>query len=170
MQHRREDYHDADALESCRIAILGLDEIRQRLRQRAIVSNAAGEYDIDAVAHAFVHDAAGEESALDRCVDAARTADRVDRADVMAVAAFHSAAAIEIDSERGAVERLLQVVNRECVAGEQHLYISAADQIGEVSGAAGVDCDWPGDERDSAAGRLDLPHQPGDLRDADLDA
>ena len=61
-------------------------------------------------------------------------------------------AALHVDAERGAVERLLDVVDRERVAGEQHVDVAAANQIAEVGAAAGVDDDRPGDERDAAAG------------------
>ena len=86
------------------------------------------------------------------CAQAAGAADGVDGAHVMAMAAFDRLAGFEIDAERGAEERLLDVVHGERVAGEQHVDVAGADQILEVGAAAGVHDDRPGDERDAAAG------------------
>src|SRR4029453_14139336 len=137
MQHRRQDHDNAHALQGGRVPILRLDQIHHGLRQRAIVADAAGEYDVDVSDGAFVHEAAGEESLLDGRADPAGPADRVDGADVMAMAAFDSDAAVEVDPERGPVERVFQVVDGERIAGEQHLYVTATNQVGEVLRAAG---------------------------------
>ena len=56
------------------------------LGQRAVVADAAGQQEIDAVADALVHDARGEHAALDGLADAAGAADAVDRPQVVLVA------------------------------------------------------------------------------------
>ena len=88
----------------------------------------------------------------------------------MAVAALDRRAGFEIDAERRAEQRQLGVVDGERVAGEQHVDPAAADQLGEVRRAAGVDDDRAGDEDDAAAGRPRFAHQRGDAADAGLDA
>ena len=57
----------------------------------------------------------------------------------------------------------------EGIAGEQHVDVAGADQFLEVLRAAGVNDDRAGDDRDAAAGRLDVAQHRGDARDADLD-
>ena len=95
----------------------------------------------------------------------------VDRAHVMPVAAFDRFAGFEIDAERGAEERLLDVVHGERVAGEQHVDVAAANQLAEIRPPPPV---WtttgPGDDRDAIAGLFGLAHHRGNPRDADLDA
>ena len=72
---------------------------------------------------------------------------------MVAVAAFDGLAGVEIDAERRAEERLLDVVDGERVAGEQDVDVAAANQLLEVRRAAGVHDDRSGDDGDPAAAR-----------------
>ena len=60
----------------------------------------------------------------------------------------------EIDAERGAEERLLDVVHGERVAGQQHVDVAGANQLLKVRRPAGVHDDRPGDDGDAAAAAL----------------
>src|SRR5262249_44675598 len=99
VQHRRQDDDDADLFERSGVPILRLDEIHDRLRQRTIVADAAGEDYIDAAADALVHDPARQDALLDGRTDPAGPADRVDGPDMVAMAAFDGDAPVEIDAE-----------------------------------------------------------------------
>ena len=169
MQHRRQHEHEADAIERSRVAVLRLDEIHHGVRQRTIVAHAAREHVVHAVHDAVVHHAGGEHARLDRAAQAAGAADRVDRAHVMAMAAFDRAAGLEVDAERRAVQRLLGIVDRERVAGQQHVDEAAADQLAEVHTAAGVHHHRTGDDGDAIAGALHFFHHRRDPHHADLD-
>jgi hypothetical protein len=83
--------------------------------QRPIVANAAGEDVVDVPTNALVHDARREDALFDRLPQAAGAEDGVDRAHVVPVAAFDRLAGFEIDAERRAEQRLLDVVDRERV-------------------------------------------------------
>ena len=69
---------------------------------------------------------------FDRLADAAGAAHGVDRAHVIAMAVLDGMAAAEIDAERRARERDLDVVHGERVAGEQHVDVAEPDQIAEI--------------------------------------
>ena len=60
------------------------------------------------------------------------------------------------DAERRAVERLLDVVDRERVSREDRVDVAGTDDAGEIGPRAGVDDDRPGDDDDPFASRLDL--------------
>ena len=85
------------------------------------------------------------------------------------MAVLDRVARIEIDAERRARERELDVVHRQRVARQQQIDVSEANQLAEIPGAAGVDHDRPGHERDPPALRPRLPHQAGDAADRGLD-
>ena len=75
-----------DAGERLGIGVLRRDEVHDRLGQRAVVSNRAGEEVADAVRVTRVHDAGRQHAGSDGLGDAAGAADRVDRAHVIAMA------------------------------------------------------------------------------------
>ena len=79
----------------------------------------------------------------------------VDRAHVIAMAVLDRMAAAQVDAERRARKRHLDVVHGERVAREQHVDVAEPDQSQKYCAAAGVDDDRPGDERDPAAVLLD---------------
>ena len=62
-------------------------------------------------------------------LDAAEPADGVDRPQVVLVALLGRQAAVERDAQAGAVERLLDVVRGQGVAGEEHVEVAEADQL-----------------------------------------
>ena len=82
------------------------------------------------------------------CAEAAGAADGVDGAHVVVVPAFDGAPGLEVDAERRAEQRELDVVDGERVAGEQHLHVAGANQLGQIRRAAGVHDDRSGDEGD----------------------
>ena len=153
-----------------RVALLRLDQIHHRLGQRAVVADAAGEHELDALLHALVHDARLQHAALDGGADAAGAVDGVDRRHVIAVALLDRRAGHQIDAERRARQRELDVVHGQRVPGEDDVHVALADQRREVLDAAGVDDDRPGDDGDAAAGRLDVAHHLRDARHAAFDA
>ena len=60
---------------------------------------------------------------------------------------------VEIDAERGAEQRLLDVVHGQRVAGEQDVDEAAANQLLEMRRSAGVHDHRAGDDGDPAARR-----------------
>ena len=75
----------------------------------------------------------------------------VDGRHVVAVALLDRRAGDQIDAERRARQRELHVVHGQRVAGEHHVHVAEADQLGEVLDAAGVHDDRAGDDGDAAA-------------------
>ena len=69
----------------------------------------------------------------------------------------------EVDAERGAVQRGLDVVGGQRVAGEQDVDVAGVDQPHHGRGGAGVDDGGAADPEDPLPGRLDLAHPLGDL-------
>ena len=90
-------------------------------------------------------------------------ADRVDRADVVLVAVLDARADGQVDAERRAEERRLDVVGGERVAGEQHVDEAGVDQRDHRRRRAGVHDAGPADPQDPLAGGLHLAHPVGDL-------
>ena len=86
------------------------------------------------------------------------------------VPAVDGGARFEIDAERRAEQRGLDVVDGERVPGEEHVDESRADERGEVRRAARVDDDGPRHERDALPPRFDRFHHARDAFDARLDA
>src|SRR5262249_32865292 len=109
-----------------------------------------------------VHHAAGEPAFGDQVRDRARAPDLVDGAQMMAVSALDGFAALAVNAERSSVELLLEIVDRERVAGEQTMNESALDQPANRGAAAGVDHHRPRG-RDAAA-RAAF-HRAGDALD-----
>ena len=104
-----------------------------------------------------------EHALLDRGRDRPAAADRVDGPDVVLVAVLDALAVREVDAERGAVQRRLDVVGGERVAGEQHVDVAGLHQRDHRRGRAGVHDGGPGDPQDLAALPLHLAHLLGDL-------
>src|SRR5207237_6544599 len=102
--------------------------------------------------------------------NAAGTIERVDRPHVMAMSAGDRRARLQIDAKRCAEQRLLRVVHREGIAGEEDIDVTRANQPREVSGPARVHDDGSSHKDDPAPGRLYVAHDPGDPPNADLDA
>ena len=117
-----------------------------------------------------MHQARAEHAGFDGAGNAAGTAHGVDGAHVIAMAVLDRMAATEIDAERSAGQRDLDVVHRERVTREEDVDVAEADQITEVLRAAGVHDDRTGDKRDLPAIGLDAAHHVGDARDSGLHA
>ena len=139
------------------VAILRLDQVHHRVGKRTVVADAAGEDVVDVVRGCT---RTSRRTVSTPCstagADAAGAVDRVDRAHVVAVAAFDGRAGFEIDAERRAEQRLLDVVHGERVAGEQHVDVARADQRRRSTAPPPV---WtttgPGDEGDALPPRFD---------------
>ena len=106
-----------------------------------------------------------QQAGLHGAADAAGTAHGVDRAHVVAMAVLDGQAGREIDAERRARERRLDVVDGERVAGEQHLDVAEPHEVAEVLRAPGVDHHRPGHERDASTALPHAAHHLGDARD-----
>ena len=86
------------------------------------------------------------------------------------MAALDRLAGVEVHAERGAEERLLDVVDRERIARQHDVHVAVANQLLEVGRSAGVHHHRSGDDGDSPARVFDLLHHRRDAPDADLDA
>ena len=95
---------------------------------------------------------------LDGVADAAGAVDGVDRRHVIAVALLDRRAGHQVDAERRARQRELDVVDGERVAREHDVHEALTDQRREVLDAAGVHDDRSGDDGDAAAGALHVAH------------
>ena len=122
----------------------------QRIDDRSVVSNAAGEDEVHAGADALDHHAATEDARFHGGANAAGAVDGVDCAHVMAMAAVHRNARLLVDAERRAEQRELGIVDRERIAGEHGVDPAAADQLDEVIRPAGVNDHRSSDEDDRA--------------------
>ena len=116
--------------------------------------------------HALVHDPARQLPALDRLADAAQPADRVDRAEMVLVPLIGRKSLVERDAETRAVERLLDVVRRQGIAGEEHVDEAVANQLGNQFAPAGVDHGRSQDGEHLVARRTRLAHGRRDLANA----
>src|SRR6185369_10875560 len=101
--------------------------------------------------------------------NAAGAIDRVDGRHVIAVTLFDRCASHQVDAERCARQRELDVMHRQGVAREHDVDVAVADQRGEMLHATGVDDDRTSDDGYPSAGRLDLTHHLRDTSDAALD-
>ena len=132
LQGRAHHHRDGNALQSGSHRFLRLDRIGNHIRQRAVISDGAGENKINAVLHTGVHDAALEQATRDRLLDAAQPADRVDRAEMILGAFIGERALLEMHAERSPKERVLDVMRRQRVAGEKQIDIAPLDQLLEI--------------------------------------
>ena len=80
----------------------------------------------------------GEQTGFHRFRDAARTADGIDRAHLILMPAIGRRYALQIHAQRGAVERVFDIVNSKRVSGAKHIHVSALDQFLQMLGRAGV--------------------------------
>src|SRR5207302_10657964 len=87
---------------------------------------------------------------------------------VVLVAGFDRQPALEVDAERGPIERRFDVMSRERVAGEEHLHEAELDQPRQVAAASRVDDGRTAHDQDPAAVFADLLHLARDLRDEAL--
>src|SRR6185503_20442891 len=101
-----------------------------------------------AVAHRLVHHPGLHEARLDGLAHAAQAVDGVNRVEVVAAAALDRASARLAHAEAGADDRLLEVVDREGVAGEDDVHPALADEAGERGRPARVDDGRPGYHHD----------------------
>ena len=92
-----------------------------------------------------------EHALLDRGANRAAAANAVDRPQVMLVARFGDAGVGQVNAQARAEQRLLDVVRRQRVAGEQLVDVAAANQLAHGRPAAGVDDRRPADDQRLAA-------------------
>ncbi len=79
------------------------------------------------------------------------------------MAVLDALAVREVDAERRAVQRRLDVVRRQRVAGEQHVDVARLDQRDHGRGRAGVHDGGTAHPQDATAVGLDLAHPLGHL-------
>ena len=108
--------------------------------------------------NALVHDPLSQQTLFDRLADAAQSPHAIDRAQVVFVSLFGGAAVFHRDAEAGAEERLLDVVGGECVAGEQHVDVVAADEPAQQLAAACVNNGRSGHDQNFAAALRGTAH------------
>jgi lysine-ketoglutarate reductase/saccharopine dehydrogenase-like protein (TIGR00300 family) len=144
---------------------LPFDDVGVDVGQWSVVAHRADEDELLRVPDHCVHDAAGESAVGDRRRDRARAADRVDGTDVVLVPVLDAFAVGEVDAQRGAVQRGLDVVSGEGVAGEEDVDEVVLHQCHHRGRRAGVDDGRPADPQDLAAVGLHLTHALRDLPD-----
>ena len=72
---------------------------------------------------------------------------------------------LDVDAQRRPEQRLLDVVDRERVAGKQHVHVAAVDQSHQMRPRAGVDHGRAGDDQDLPVPGPDRPHLRGNAPD-----
>ena len=170
MQHACEHQHQRHVLQTLGVAILGPDEVHVRLGQRAIVANAAGQHVLDAALLALVENPGLDDLLRDGFADAADAPHGVNRAHVVMMSAFDGPSGFEVDAKRRPEQLQFDVMHRERVAGEQHVHVSAPDQLRQIGSAAGMHDDGTGDDGDPLALGLRAAHHFGHARDSGFDA
>ena len=100
MQHRREHQDRVRSLQQIRVSGLRFNQIHDRVRQRAIITNRTGKDERHVIFHALVHHTAGNNSRFDGVGDAAIATNQVDRIQVVTVTAAHCHAAFHIHTQR----------------------------------------------------------------------
>ena len=169
MEHGTEHQNHIRACDQPCIVALGLDHIRKNVGQRAVVSDGGDQRKGNSGSDAFVKNSAPEHSLLDRCPDAPAASDGIDGAEMVAVPATDGGAPVHIHAERGAQERLLDVVDGDAVPAKQYLYEAGAYEFGQMFSAAGMDDYRTGYDGDLAAALADAFKFPGDLVDDKFD-
>src|SRR6185437_15088268 len=119
------------------------------------------------MANAFIHDTAFQDAPLDGPANATESPHGIDGAQMMLVSFLHRQAAIQRNAETGAEQRLLDVVRRQGVAGEQDVDVAGANQLADMLDAAGMDHGGTEDGEDFLAGRLGTLHRRGNLAHGD---
>src|SRR5262249_11259943 len=135
-----------------------LDDVGDDLGERAVVADGPGQDELDTILDARIHDAGREQAGFDRLTDAAYRADPVDRAQVVFVTGVRGLPAIQGHPKRSPVQRILDVVRRQGVAGEEDVDVATLDEAAKVLAGAGVDDGWPGDEEVLLPGTTALVH------------
>ncbi len=111
--------------------VLGGKRVGQDAGQWTVVADRSGEHVRDAVRHQGVHDAALHEPLADGLFDRARAPNRVDRAHVQAMPAFHAFTGAR-HSQRRAEDGGLEIVHRDGVATEQRVAVTVVDEPDHV--------------------------------------
>src|SRR5271165_658984 len=112
------------------VCILRLVHVRNRIWQRTIVTQTAGEYERHARLYAFVHDAALEAARFDGLLDTSGMINRIDGPHVIAMAVLFLPAIGLADAERRTEQRIFDIMNAERVATQKRVHITAANQLG----------------------------------------
>ena len=158
--HHQAERHVADALAHHALALHG---VGHHVRQGTIVANAARQVKLHTLFDALVHDAGLQHALVDGRGNRTRTADAIDRPQVVLVSCVGKAAFFNVHSQAGAEQRLLDVVSGQRVAGKQLVDVAVAQQLADESAAAGVH-DRRAAHQQRLAGTLAVLEQlPGDL-------
>src|SRR4029453_9416155 len=102
-----------------------------------------------------VHHACLEDALFDGPSKATNAADGVDGSHVMPVASLDGPARV-VDTERGAEQRVFDVVHGQGVAGQQHIDETGADELAEIRHAASVHEDRTSHDGDPPTTPLDV--------------
>src|SRR5204863_1591770 len=103
------------------------------------ISDTAGEDVRNILANAFIHDTTFQDPLGDGRANPPLAADGVDGPQMMFVSLLGGQAAVQRYPQAGTVERLLDVVRGQGVAGEEHVQVATADELADMLHAAGVD-------------------------------
>jgi len=132
VQHGAEHEAGASPLGVDPHRLLRRDDVGDHLRQRAVVTDAAGEHERRPGLDQRVHQAAGEHALIDGGRDTAAAPDGVDGAQVVLVTAGHGRARLEVDAQRRTEEGRLDVVGRHGVAAEDGADVARLDEAGKA--------------------------------------
>ena len=152
MQHRAHHQRvgHADKLRTHRP--LRFQGVGNYFRQRTVVANRPREHETGFLAHTLVHHALAEDAFGHGRRDAAGRADRIDRAHMVLVPFLGHRPFAQINAERRAVERVLNVVRGERVAGKEQVHVTPGDQFLQMLSGTGVNDGRPADDQDFSTG------------------
>ncbi len=145
--------------------ILGLESIGDDVGKGTIVTDRAGQDEFDAFLDAGIEDPAAQQTLLHRLPDAARLSDLVDGPQMVFVTLSGADLLVQVDAEGGAIERGLDIVDRQAVAREENLNIALLDHFHEILRGARVNQAGTGHDQDLAALLAHLFHGLGDFLD-----
>src|SRR4029077_7286496 len=111
--------------------LLAFNRVCRCAGNRSLVPNRAGEYYIDIVTDAGVHDAAGQEIFLNSCGNTAGLANYIDCAhNVLAAAARERE--VEADAQRSAEQRPFHVVTGKWISSENSIDVACLDKAHQM--------------------------------------
>ena len=122
-----------------RISFLRLDQIHLCVRQRTIISDRPRQHERHLVFHEGMHQSTLENSRGDGRLDGTLCADPIDCAHVMGVALLHGASIRNRNSEAGAVQLSLDVVDRQRISTEHGVDPAGVCELSQITRSAGVD-------------------------------
>ena len=127
MQHRSHHQSRRYAGNFFSHRILRFEGVGDDFRQWAVVADRASQHKSNAMPHAGRHDSGLKRPVFDRTRNAADCADDVQRAHLIFVTTLGQGTLFEIDPERCAEKRVLDIVQRERVPAEEQIDKSKLD-------------------------------------------